>query len=98
MKQIKKTILVLASITLISGCVENSSTLTTALSDGLQAGVKTSMDQNESTTLKPALIDGVQVGLKSALDDNSTKDKNGSASMTSQLIDGVANHLKEKKE
>ena len=95
MKQMKEKIILLSSIILISGCAENNSNLTTALTDGLSAGVKTSMENNSTdSNLKTAVIDGVQVGLKSALDDNSSNEQNSSSSMTTQLIDGVANHLK----
>ena len=105
MKQIKQKIMLFASIVLISGCVTENSKLTTALADGVEAGVKTSMDKNASkkgeklsANLKRGAISGVQVGLKSALDDNSSKDKNSSGNTTTKLIDGVANYLKDDKD
>ena len=105
MKQIKQKIILLSSIILVGGgCVAENSKLTTALSDGVQAGVKTSMDENSSkkgeglsANLKKGAISGVQVGLKSALDGNSSKDKNSSGNTTTKLIDGVANYLKDDK-
>ena len=100
MKQIKEKIILLSSIILINGCVQDTSKLTTALSDGVQAGVKTSMDKNSTKgSLKNSLIDGTQVALKSALDDNSTKnDNNSSGNMTTKVIDNVAKYLKDDKE
>jgi len=95
MKQMKEKIIILSSIILIAGCAEDNGNLTTALTDGLSAGVKTSMENNSTeSNLKTAVIDGVQVGLKSALDDNSSNEQNSSDSMTTKLIDGVADHLK----
>jgi len=105
MKQIKQKIVLLTSIVLIGGCVTENSKLTTALSDGVQAGVKASTDKNSSkkgenlsANLKRGAISGVQVGLKSALDDNSSKDKNSSGNMTTKVIDGVANYLQDDKD
>ena len=89
------------SIAIISGCATtDSGNLTTALSDGVGAGMA-SMDKNStkkgSGNIKNALINGTQVGLKSALDNNNSK-KGGkkSESMTNKVIDGVANKLKDK--
>ena len=100
MKQIKEKFVLFSSIILlISGCVQDKSKLTTALSDGVQAGVKTSMDKNTTkSSLKNSLIDGAKVGLKSALDNNSSKknDTNSSGNMTTKAIDNVATYLKEK--
>jgi len=99
MKQLTKQMVLIASIILINGCVQDTSKLTTALSDGVEAGVKTSNDKNTTkSTLKNSLIDGAQVGLKSALDDNSTKgDNNSSGNMTTTVIDNVATYLKDDK-
>ncbi|SFV54527.1 hypothetical protein MNB_SV-14-124 [hydrothermal vent metagenome] len=99
MKKIKEKIVLITSIFLINGCATDTSKLTTALSDGVQAGVKTSMDKNSTNaTLKNSLIEGTKVGLKSALDSNSTKsDNNSSESMTTKVIDNVADYLKDGK-
>ena len=99
MKQIKSKIVSFISIAIISGCATtDSGNLTTALSDGVGAGMA-SMDKNSSkkgsANIKNALVDGVQVGLKSALDDNSSKGEK-SGSMTTTVIDGVADKLRDK--
>lgn len=100
MKPTTKNMALLSFMILISGCAQDTTKLTTALSDGVQAGMKTSMDKNSTNgSLKNSLVDGVQVGLKSALDDNSSKnDDDSSGNMTTTVIDGVANYLKSDKE
>ncbi|HHB93578.1 MAG TPA: hypothetical protein ENK88_00310 [Campylobacterales bacterium] len=105
MKQIKQKIILLSSIVLIIGCAEDNSKLTTALSDGTQAGIKSAMENNSSKdkfsskVVTTALVDGAKVGIKSAMDNNSSKkDNNSSGDITTKVIGGVANYLKDDKD